>query len=411
MAMNYAPEKTGGRLRTELCEYLSSVGHKVSVATAFPHYPEWQIHEGYRGKLFLREQINGVSIHRSYVYVPGKPSALQRVFYDTSFALSSFLSSLFIKDVDAILCISPPLQLGITGYVLGKLKGARIFLQLVDLIPDAAIILGMMRNKWAIKVARLIENFAYSKAEAIIVICQGFADNLLTKGVPGERIHVFGDWIDTNFIRPLNRNNAFRQQHGLSPQDFVVLYSGNFGVKQGLETLVEVAVLLQDHQDIVFLIAGQGMTKASLMDQVAQRHLKNVRLLPLQPWGVLPDMLSAADVLALVQKAGVVDIAIPSKLLTYMASGRPVVAGVHAQSEAGRYVEDAEGGLVVPPEDPASFAEAIRVLHRDRTLAARLGANARAFAEEHFARERVLQRYDDFFRRIEAEISSSQSGV
>ena len=197
----------------------------------------------------------------------------------------------------------------------------------------------------------------------------------------------------------------------MHPDDFVVLYSGNLGLKQGLGTLVEAAERLSGDPRIVFLIVGEGMMKADLEAEVARRQLSNVRFLPLQPMDALSQVLSAADALVLTQKADVVDIVIPSKLLTYMAAGRPVVVAVNPRSEAGRYVREADCGLVVPPEDPASFAEAIRVLYCDRALAARFGANARAFAEEHFARERVLQRYDDLFRRLEAEMSSSRSGI
>jgi colanic acid biosynthesis glycosyl transferase WcaI len=356
------------------------------------------------------EERNGVSVRRSYVHVPGTSSTLKRIMYDTSFTLSSFISSLFVPNIDAILCVSPPLQLGVTGYLLSKIKGARFFLQLVDLVPDAAIALGMLENKRAIRVARVLEKFAYQRAEQIIVICQGFSDNIIAKGVPREKVHVFSDWIDTAFVRPIDQGNDFRSLHDLDPRSFVVLYSGNLGVKQGLPTLVEAARRLRHHEDIVFLIVGDGMLKDFLVHQVAHEDLRNVRFLPVQRMDAVPSMLSAADVLALPQKAEVVDIVIPSKLLTYMAGGRPIVGSVHPQSEAGRVVRRAEAGLVTPPGDSSAFADAVLSLHRDRALAARLGANARRFAEQHFARDRVLSRYVEFFDGAERR-SASRSAV
>ena len=206
--------------------------------------------------------------------------------------------------------------------------------------------------------------------------------------------------MDTDVIRPLERDNAFRQQQELRPEDFVVLYSGNLGVKQGLETLVEAADLLRGDPRIVFFIVGEGMRKADLEADVARRRLNNVRFLPPQPMDAFSQVLSAADVLVLIQKGDIVDIVMPSKLLTYMAAGRPVVAAVNPKSEAGRYVRKADCGLVVPPEDPEALAKAIRSLSADPQSVTRLGVNARAFAEQHFSKTVVLRKYEELFRRI-----------
>jgi colanic acid biosynthesis glycosyl transferase WcaI len=403
--MNYAPERTGiGLITTELSEYLVSRGHRVSVATAFPHYPEWEIQDPYRGKLFLREERNGVWVHRGYVYVPGKPSARQRILYDTSLSISAFLWGLTVRDVDVVLAISPPVQLGLMGWILSKIKRATFIFQLQDLIIDAAIALGMLKNPTAIRLARILENFVYRRAQAVLVACQGFADNLKSRGVPESKILVFSNWVDTKFISPLERNNSFRRIHNLNDQQFVVLHAGNMGAKQGLDNAIRAAGQLDGRNDILFLLVGDGSDKARLVDMATREGVSNVRFLPLQPRDMLPHMLSAADVLLLNQRADVVDMVIPSKLLTYMAAGRPIVAAVHPDSEAARYIRQAECGLIVPPEEPGLLADAIRQLYANPELAARFGRNARAFAEEHFARERVLQQYDEFFRRLEGNV-------
>jgi len=311
--------------------------------------------------------------------------------------------------VDVIFCISPPLQLGVTAHVLGKLKGAPFILLVKDLIPDAAIALGMLKNPWAIKIARLMERFVYSRAHAILVICQGFADNLKAKGVPESKSLILPDWVDTNFIRPLERNNSFRHAHNLNDKQFVILHAGNMGAKQGLDNAIKAARQLEDQNDILFLLVGDGSDKARLVDTATREGVSNVRFLPLQPRDMLPHMLSAADVLLLNQRADVVDMVIPSKLLTYMAAGRPIVAAVHPDSETAKYIRRADCGLVVSPEEPGLLADAIRQVYAKPDLAIRFGRSARAFAEEHFARERVLQQYNDFFRRLEAGLRSDDS--
>ena len=397
MAMNYAPEETAGRLRADLCEYLAKIGHEVHVATAFPHYPKWEIFEGYRGKLFLRERLNGVMVYRSYVYIPNKANAIQRIMYDFSLSISSFLSCLSIPNIDVVLCVSPPLQMGITAYVLSKMHKAVFFLQLIDLVPDAGIALGLLRNPIAIKMARVLENFVYKRAHGIITICQGFADNLISKGVPNSKLMVLSDWVDTDTIKPGERNNSFRELHDIHSSDYLAVYTGSISVKQGLENVIEAAGRLKDSDGISFLIVGDGSQKAMLMQKAAKKGLTNVRFLPPQPRKSFAQVLSSADVLLLNQQGDVIDAVIPSKLLAYMSAGRPIVAAVHPDSETARYIRLADCGLVVPPEQPQALADAIRKMRSKPEVAARFARNARTFAEEHFAREKVLKRYAELF--------------
>lgn len=401
MGMNYTPECTGiAPFTTDLCEYLVHQGHQVFMFTSFPHYPEWKIHQDYRGKLFMIEHINGVRVYRCPLYVPSKPTTIRRIIYDTSLSLSILLVGLTKKDIDLILVISPPLQLGMTGYLLSKLRKTPFLLQIKDLIPDTALALGMIKNQEAIKLAYTVERFIYRKASAILVICNGFAENLRAKGVPNSKIFVLPDWVDTDFIRPLKRNNHFRQVQGLSDREFVVLHAGNMGAKQGLENTIDAAERLRDQLDISFFLVGGGSEKEHLMKLATSKKLTNVRFLPLQPRALLPHMLSAADVLLINQRADVVDMVIPSKLLNYMAAGRPIIGAVHPKSEAARYISWADCGLIIPPEKPEVLADAIRQLYTAPELAPRFGRNARAFAEEHFAKEKVLRRYAEVLSEI-----------
>jgi len=402
IGINYAPEEIGiGENTTQLCEYLVSQGHNVSVITTFPYYPEWKIRRPYRGKVFMRETINGVVVYRGYSCVPRvSTNAFQRITHDTSFAVSSFFIGLFTPRADIIFCISPPLQGGISAYLLSKIKGAVFILQVKDLVPDLAITLGILKNSFLIKMARMLERFVYSRARTILVICQGFVENLVSKGVPKKKLILLPNWVDTERIKPRPRENRFRTSNDFTDR-FVVLYSGNMGAKQKLENVIEAARHLDGAADILFLLVGDGPRRKSL-EKIAS-GISNVRFMPLQPKDIVPYMLAASDVLLLNQGSTVVDMVIPYKLLVYMAAGRPVAASVHSDSETARYIRLADCGVVVPPESPAALADAIRTLSNDRKLMARFGHNGRAFSESNFAKKTVLKKYLDFFTSRENE--------
>ena len=191
LGLNYLPESVSiGPYTADLAEYLCQRGHHVQVITSFPHAPQWKIWDGYQSKWFMREIINGVSVLRTYLYVPQRPrKALNRILYDMSFTASALLSALTTGPCDALVVVSPPLQLGVTGWVLSLLKRAPLFFHIQDLIPDAAVATGMLSvNSRAVKVARVLERFVYGRAHRIGVICDGFAHNLLAKGAPLDKI-------------------------------------------------------------------------------------------------------------------------------------------------------------------------------------------------------------------------------
>jgi len=401
MGMNYVSEKTAiGPLTAQLCEYLVQEGHQVRVVTSFPHYPEWRIQDGYRGKAFMRDCVNGVPVYRSYVYVPSKPSSIQRIVYDSSFSLSAWVSSLQVQEIDVIVCVSPPLELGLTAWMIGAFKGTPFLFYVQDLIPDTAVDLGMLKNQGMIRLAYRLEKFVYNKASAIGVISHGFAENLWAKGVPRSKVHYLPDWIDLDFMKPLDRNNLFRRQQDLSDSDFLVMYAGTLGSKQGLEVLLDTASILREHKDIVFFIVGEGVRKAVLMEQAQAIHLPNVRFLAFQPRTLSPSMFSAADVLVLTQQARVTDSCMPSKLLYNMASATPVVAAVDRSSEAARVMVNADAGLIAKPENPKALAEAILLLHASSSPRIQFGTNGRMYVKEHFEKGKVLRRFEEILLQM-----------
>lgn len=399
--MNYVPEKTAiGPLTADMCQDLVARDHQVTMVTGFPHFPEWRVYDGYRSKLFARETRHGVRVRRGFVYVPGKPGPRQRVMYDSSISLSAALNLIGVSRPDVIVVISPPLQLALTALAAGKLWRAPVLLVIKDIVPDVAISLGMLKNRGIIGIARALERFCYQHADRISVIGDGFIRNLLSKGVPTEKLSLIPDWVDTNLVYPMERVNSFRRRHGIPADTCLVLYSGNMSFKQGLDNVISAAERLQDRPDVQFCLTGQGAARSALEEMVKHRRLTNVSFLPFEPEETYPEMLAAADILLLSQRADVGDAVLPCKFLNYMAAGRPIVSAVSAESETAVYMRKADCGRLVPPEEPAALAEAISDLFGDQVLRALLGTNGRRFVEAQFSREQVLQSYADLIESM-----------
>src|SRR5712692_1196611 len=402
IGINYAPEKTGvAPFSTGLCEHLASAGHQVKVVTAFPYYPAWRVWDGSRGRLYQRKRINGVDVRRVAHFVPAKPSSLlQRLAYDLSFTLAAFLAALFTGKCDLIYCSCPPPTVAFAAYLLSILKRAPFVMKVTDLASDAALSTGILKNGSCIRLARAFEAFTYRKALAVICLCQGFIDRLRERGVHPEKLQLIPDWGDTREIRPQARDASFRQAHDVSSGSFVVLHTGNMGKKQDLANVVRAAQLSRSDPDLVWLLVGQGEERAALEQEIRQHSLTNIRILPLQPADTLSRMYAAADALLVNQRKAVEDAVIPSKLLTYMAAGRAVLAAVSERSEAARQVSRANCGVVAPAEDPCALVNAACALRAAPAFCQRLGKNGRAYAEANFTMSSVLQRYDEFLARF-----------
>jgi colanic acid biosynthesis glycosyl transferase WcaI len=227
-----------------------------------------------------------------------------------------------------------------------------------------------------------------------------FVENLVKKGVSEDKIALIPNWVDVNFIRPLPKeNNAFRQAYQLEGK-FVVLYSGNIALTQGLETAIDAAVRLRHIEDIVFAIVGEEKALHRLHQYCQARGADNVRLLPFQPRETLPEMLAAADVGLIVQKKNVIAFNMPSKTQVLLASGRPIVASVPPDGTAARAIKQSGGGLVVEPENADALATAIKDLYADRKTAEKFGQQGRRYAVEQYSFEQALEQYEALFLKL-----------
>ena len=398
---NYHPEPIGiAPLMTELAEGLVKRGHKVRVITGMPNYPQREIYDGYQNRWYLTEQKNGVTIERSYVRIKSKPNLLDRLLLELSFVFTSLPQAFKGGRPDVIILTVPPLLGTLPATTLGWLYNCPVVLNVQDILPEAAVRIGLLKNKWMIRTLAALEKFAYRTAHTISVIADGFRENLVNKGVPVNKIVCIPNWVNVNFIRPLpKQSNSWISNHQLNGK-FVVLYSGNIALTQGLETVIEAAVCLRHIKDIVFVIVGESSALQRLQEYCLSNGADNVLLLPLQPREKLPEMLAASDVGLIVQKHNVISFNMPSKIPLLLASGRPIVGSVPATGTAARAIELSGGGIVVEPESPQGMAAAVHDLYANPALATKLGKTGRQFAEENYSLEQALDRYEWLFYHI-----------
>ncbi|MBD2564437.1 MULTISPECIES: glycosyltransferase family 4 protein [Nostoc] len=405
---NYHPEPIGiAPLMTELAEGLVKRGHEVRVITGMPNYPQREIYDEYRGKWYLTEQRNGVTIQRSYLRIKSKPNLLDRLLLELSFVFTSLPQAFKGERPDVIILTVPPLLGTLPATIFGWLYNCPIVLNVQDILPEAAVRIGLLKNKWMIRTLAALEKFAYRTAHTISVIADGFRENLVNKGVPVNKIVCIPNWVNVNFIRPLpKQNNSWISSHQLDGK-FVVLYSGNIALTQGLETVIEAAVYLRHIREIVFVIVGESIALQRLQEYCLLNGADNVLLLPLQPREKLPEMLAASDVGLIVQKRNVISFNMPSKIPLLLASGRPIVGSVPATGTAAKAIKLSGGGIIVEPESPSAMATAVHDLYANPTLGARLGNAGRQFAEENYSLEQALNRYEGLLSHIVANRKST----
>lgn len=394
ISVNYAPEMSGISVySTGLARYLAQQGHAVRVFTAFSYYPQWKKSLTDRRTLFRSERDERVKLHRCYIYVPQRPSVLRRMLHELSFVLSATWSYLLSPRSDVTMIVCPPLALGWPIALLARLKGSLALVHVQDLQPDAAVDLGMMRNRKLLRVLYALEARTYRTAHRISTISPGMLARIAGKGVPRDKLTLFRNWANDDLVAPQPRTTALRAEWGLSDA-FVVLYSGNLGVKQGLPTLIEAAKLLETHAQIVIVISGDGAERAALLELAKSMQLRNVRFTALQPVERLSELLATADVSVIPQRRGVNDIVLPSKLGNVLSSARPVVAAAEPGTELHRIVSDSHSGIVVPPEDATAIADAILQLYAAPAEREAMGLRGRAFMQENLSCLGVLSQFE-----------------
>jgi colanic acid biosynthesis glycosyl transferase WcaI len=397
--INYAPETAGIPPQTKnLCDYLSQAGHELKVVTGFPYYPSWKKREQDQGVLYRRDEIDGVPVYRCWQYVPRKVTSLKRMIHEASFVGTSFCRMLFLPTPDVYVVKSPPLLLGTAAWLLTCFKKAPFVFHVHDLQPDAALGLGMLKKGMFARILYGLENFAYRKAARVTGISKSILEAFRQKGVPESKIVHYAD--STRFPKTGEepRRGEFRRREGYGEDDFLVIYAGNLGVKQGLEVLLEATALIQN-PNIKVVICGDGARREALEEEARKKQLKNFKMLPFQVGEGYRELLIDTDLSVITQLPGSGGFFVPSKLLDTLVYRKPVLSVADSASELYHAVEEGKCGRNIPPGDPLLLARAIEEAYDQRDSLIQMGESGRQFVER-FETNRVQAGFEKVLRQL-----------
>ncbi|MEQ8840628.1 MAG: glycosyltransferase family 4 protein [Acidimicrobiales bacterium] len=387
-----------GVVISEIAHRLIDEGHELDVVTSLPWYTSHAIEPGWGGRLMRRERTDWGSITRVHPFPTDKRNIPARAAAFAGFTvLATIFAVLRRRRPDVVLVMSPPLTLGLTGWLAARLRRVPFVFNIQDVFPDVAVEVGAISNPRVIRVLRWLERFTYRRADAVTVLSDDLRANVEEKldGKGGTIVRVIPNFVDTQRIVPGSRENHYRSEFGLGDRT-VVMYAGNLGFSQPLELMVEAARALRTREDLVFVINGGGSTRPGLEEAAAD--LDNLRFVDLQPVDRLPEVLAAGDIHVVALRAGLGRSSVPSKLYSILAAGRPVLASVDAGTEVVRVVESVDAGIAVGPDDPEAFIAGVEAMaSADR---AAMGQRGRAFVEEWVSPAAVAAAYAELFREL-----------
>jgi colanic acid biosynthesis glycosyl transferase WcaI len=404
LANYYYPEEVGaGVYIRQLAVNLKQSGHDVLVVTSFPSYPAGVVFPSYQNRLFGREQIDGIPVVRTYTYATTSRSFWSRVLSFGAFCASSALQGSWLAltgklEADVVYAILPPLPLGVSGWPMAVLSGAKLVTHIQDIYPDIAVETGFLKSPVAIRWFSRMERWIYKRSAKIVVISEGFRENLLAKGVSAEKLSVVPNWADAKSIVPASRETEFRRAWN-SGDRFVVLYAGSFSMNSCLEPVVEAAALLTG-ENFQFIFAGEGVRKDNLTQRARNLGLTHVEFLPFQPLERYGELLSSADATLVTLSQAATHASVPSKIFKQMAAGRPIVAITNRRNELDRLIAASRAGVVVPPDDAAALASAISDLAADRTACKEMGSRGRLYVETECSLEKCVAKIEAVLRGL-----------
>jgi colanic acid biosynthesis glycosyl transferase WcaI len=400
---HYAPDVAPtGEVMTSIATALADLGHELHIVTSLPWYRDHRVEPGWEGRLWRTERTSWGRITRLHPFPTDKTNIPARAVAFAGFTGFATLAALFTRGrPDAVMVMSPPLPLGVAGWLAAATRRAPFVFNIQDVFPDVAVELGAITDRRVIAAASWLERFLYRRADAVTVLSDDLRDNVAAKlrGRRPERVVVIPNFVDTERIAPAPSDNDYRREHDLSGRT-VVMYAGNVGLSQSLGLVVEAARRHRGRDEVVFVINGGGSALERLREQAA--GLENLRFVPMQPRERLPEVLAAGDLHLVPLRRGLARSSVPSKLYSILAAGRPVLASVDAGTEVATTIERAGAGVAVEPEDPDAFCAALDDLLADPDRRAEMGRSGRAFVEGWVSPAAVGASYERLFERVAA---------
>lgn len=398
LCQHFPPETGAPQIRVyEVSKELIKRGHQVEVLTAFPHHPKGVIPEEYRGMFYLFEEWDGIPVHRTWIYPSPKGSFWKRLASYFSFTFSSFYSLFKSKPTDVIICNSPPLFLGITGYLGAKLKRAKFVFNVADIWPESAVELGILKNKAFIRMARWLELFLYKKSWKIAAATEGIRDYMIEQGKAPQDVFLLPNGVNTDVFKPLPKNQELLRELGLEGK-VVFTYAGTMGYAQGLDSVLQAAALIKDeYPNVHFLFVGDGQEREKLIQLKEELRLDNVTFYGSVPVSKMPDIFSISDYsIVSLRNIDLFKGARPSKIFPAIATGTPVL--YCGAGESAKILETYHCGRIAPPEQPEGIAAVIRELMQISEEEYRtMSENGRKLAVEEYSWSRIV---DDLLKHL-----------
>jgi colanic acid biosynthesis glycosyl transferase WcaI len=383
LSQYFPPEVGATQVRlSSMCRELVHAGHQVDVVTAMPHHPVGEIFPRYRRRFSCLEFQDGVRVRRTWLYAAAG-SGWRRILSYFSFMVTSLYSITRVRAPDYIFVDSPPLFLGVTGWMASVYWKCPFIFNVADLWPDSVLDLGVMKEGAFIKAAFWLEGWIYRRAQFVNAVTRGIYDVLLNrKNVPAARILFLPNGVDTNIVQPLPSDESLKKQLGLTGKR-IAIYAGNHGYAAGAEQILQAAKLLESHPEQHFLFVGDGPDKPRLQSLATELQLQNTTFLDSIPLESMSSYLSIADIaLITLRKAGVTRGARPAKTFVMMAAAKPIILA--AEGEAEELIASSGAGVIVPPDEPEQFAAAILAMHEDAEGAREMGLRGLAYVREKF---------------------------
>jgi len=368
-------------------------GHEVTVITCAPNFPEGKLFAGYRNAWRQVEMLDGIRVVRVKTYITANEGFLRRTLDYVSFMLMATVMSIFERRPDVVVATSPQFFCAIAGWMVSVMKRRPFIFELRDLWPASIIAVGAMKKSLVIRLLEKLELFLYRRATCIVSVTEAFREDLVSRGIPREKIEVVLNGVDLGRYGVRPRDAELAREFGLGGK-FVAGYIGTHGMAHALPKVLEAAERLLHREEIVFLFAGAGAERARVEQIVAERGLRNVRLVPRQPKERMPVLWSLCDLsIVPLRNTPVFATVIPSKIFESMGMGVPILISL-PEGEATGIIRRTGAGVCLPPEDPEAMAEAIAHLANNPDELARLRDRARSSAQQ-FSRDVLAERMLD----------------
>ncbi len=390
----YFPPEVGAAQNRlfETASRLQKDGAEVKILTAMPNYPEMKIKEGYKGKFYMKETLNGLEVHRAWIYVGNNKKILSRLFNYFSFVFTSFFIGWFkLGKADFIFCESPPLFLGMSAVLLKKLKRSKLIFNVADLWPEAAEKLGIIKNKFVLKMSKKLEEYLYASSAAVTCQTKGIVNNIKAR-FPDKIVHWLPNGVDLSLYKVDEVSEGWREKNGFSKEDFLLIYAGTIGHIYSWDMVLEAAKITQQHPSIKWIFIGDGAAKSKVIERKVSMSLTNVFFFNPVPRSALPEIWKSVNVLFLPLlnielNKGVV----PAKTFEAMAMKVPILLG--AEGEAKKlFIDEGNAGIFFIPEKLDDFVEEVMYLFNNREECKRLGENGLKYVKENFDRSLVTDK-------------------